>query len=61
MALGDASNCGVAGHLRDQIHVERVESRLQAHAGAGHRGLASGVTGADYDNVELFGELRHLL
>ena len=47
---------GVARHLRDQVDVERVERGLQAHARGRHRGLASGMAGADYDNVELFGE-----
>ena len=49
---------GIARHLRDQVDVQRVERGLQAHARGGHRGLASGMTGADHDYVELFGELH---
>ena len=56
MAFGNSAYGGVAGHLRDQIYVQRVEGSLQAHAGRGHGGLASGMTGANHDNVELFGE-----
>ena len=49
---------GIARHLGDQVDVERVERGLQAHARGGHGGLASGMTGADDDYVELFGELH---
>jgi hypothetical protein len=59
MTLRDSADSRIAGHLRDEIDVERVESGLQAHACACHRSFASGVSGADYDDVELFGELRH--
>ena len=58
MAFGDAADGGIAGHLRDQVDIERVEGGLQAHAGGGHGGFASGVAGADDHHVELFGE-RH--
>ncbi len=58
VSLGDAAHSGIARHLRDQIDVERVEGGLQAHAGRSHRGFASGMAGADYDDVELFGELH---
>ena len=58
MSLGDAAHGGVARHLRDQVHVERVEGGLQSHARGSHGGLASGMAGADDYNVELFGELH---
>ena len=58
VSLRDPAHCRVARHLRDQIDVERVESSLQAHAGGGHRGFASGMTGSDYDHIELFGKLH---
>ena len=35
-----------------------IERGLQAHARGGHGGLASGMSGADDDYVELFGELH---
>ncbi len=56
MALGDAANGGVAGHLRDEVEVEREESGAQAHARGGHGGFAASVSGAYDDYVVLFGE-----
>src|ERR1700674_4527518 len=56
MAFGNASDGGVAGHLRDEVDVQGVEGGLEAHAGAGDGGLASGVSGADDYYVEIFGE-----
>jgi hypothetical protein len=61
MAFGDAADGGVAGHLRDEIDVQSEEGGLQAHAGGGHGGFASGVSGADYYYVEMFVELLHVL
>ena len=58
MSLGDAADRRVAGHLRNQVDVERVERGLQAHARRGHRGLASRMAGADDHYIELFGELH---
>jgi hypothetical protein len=55
MAFGDAADGRVAGHLRDEVEVEREQRGAQAHAGCGHRGLAAGVPGADDDDVVLFG------
>ena len=57
MSFGDAADGGIAGHLRDQIDIERVERGLQAHARGGHGGFASGVAGADHDYVEMFVKL----
>ena len=56
VAFGDPSDGGVTGHLRDQVDVECEERGLQAHAGGGHRGLASGVASADYYYIEMFVE-----
>jgi len=58
MSFGNASDGGIAGHLRDQVDVERVERGLQAHARGSHGGLAPGMTGADDNYVELFGKLH---
>ncbi len=58
VSLGDSADGGIARHLGDQVDVQRVESGLQAHAGGGHGGFASGMSGADYDYVELFGEVH---
>ena len=51
VSLGDAADGGIAGHLRDEIDVQGEERGAQAHAGGGHRGLASGMAGADHDYV----------
>ncbi len=59
VSLGNAADCRIAGHLRDEVDVERVEGGLQPHAGGGHGGFAAGVSGANDDDIELFGELRH--
>ena len=58
VTFGDAAYRGITRHLRDQVDIEGVQRGLQAHAGAGHSGLTSGVPGPDYNNVELFGELH---
>ena len=47
MALGDAADGGIAGHLRDEVEVEREEGGAQAHARGGDGGFAAGVSGAD--------------
>ena len=59
VSLGNAADGRIAGHLRDEIDVQGVERGLQAHAGRGHGGFASGVSGADHDYIELFGEVGH--
>ena len=58
MTFGDAADRRVARHLRDQVDVECEQRRLQPHARRGHRGLASGVAGADNNDIELFRELH---
>jgi len=54
MALGDAADSGVAGHLRDEVEVHGDHGSFEAHARAGAGGLATGVTGADDDDVVIF-------
>jgi len=60
MALGDAANGGVARHLGDQVDIQREERRLQAQASGCHGGFASGMTGSDHDNVEMFVKFLHV-
>ena len=55
MALGDAADGGVAGHLRDEVEIQREERRAQAHARRGDGRFAAGVSRADYDYFVLFG------
>jgi hypothetical protein len=56
MSLGNSPDGGVAGHLCDQVDVQRIKRSIQTHAGCGHGGFATGVTGAHHDYVEMFGE-----
>jgi hypothetical protein len=60
VALGNAADSWVARHLSNQVDIKSVEGGLQAHARGGHRGLASGMAGADHDDIELFSELHVL-
>ena len=60
VALGDAADGGVAGHLRDEVEVQGEEGGAQAHARGGGRGFAAGVAGADDEDVELFGKARYV-
>ena len=59
VSLGNAADRRIAGHLGNEVDVEGVEGGLQAHAGGGHGGFAAGVSGADDDYIELFGEGKH--
>ena len=51
VALGDASDGGVAGHLRDQVEIHGDHGGPQTHARASAGGFAPGVTGADDHDV----------
>src|SRR5690349_4835469 len=54
VAFGDAADGGVAGHLRDEVEVHGDHGGFEAHARRGAGGLATGVTGADDDDVVSF-------
>jgi transcriptional antiterminator Rof (Rho-off) len=58
VSLGDAADRRIAGHLRNQVDVERVERGLQSHARRGHCRFAPGMACADHDYVELFSKLH---
>ena len=58
VSFSDSAYGGIAGHLGDQIDIQRKKCRLQAHARCGHRGLTSCVTRADHYYIELFGEFH---
>ena len=49
--LGDASDGGVARHLRDQVEVHGDHGGAETHARASAGGFAPGVTGADDHDV----------
>src|SRR5580765_3692805 len=59
VALGNAADGRVAGHLRDEVEVHGDERSLQTHAGTGARGFAAGVAAADHYNVILLGHCYH--
>ena len=52
MTLGDAPNGGIARHLRDQIDIQGEKGGPQSHASRSHGCLATGMPGADHDDVE---------
>ena len=58
VSFGNAADRGIAGHLRDQIHVEREQRGAKPQARRRYRGLAAGVAGADNDYVVLLGVLQ---
>ena len=58
VSLGNAADGRIAGHLRDQIDVEREQRGAQPHARGSHGGFAAGMAGADNDYVVLFGVLQ---
>jgi hypothetical protein len=51
MALGDAANCWITGHLCDQVKIHRHQGGFQAQACASAGGFASGMTCTDYYDV----------
>ena len=51
------SKARVAGHLRDQVEVDRVKSGIQAHARR-HRGVAARVPRAHH-HIVFFREARN--
>ena len=60
VSLGDPANRRVAAHLRNQIQVQRKQSRPQPHARRRHRRLAPRVPGPHHHHIELFRK-RHSL
>ena len=51
MALADAADRGIAGHLADMIEVEREHQRARAHPSGSERGFDTGMAGANHDDV----------
>jgi hypothetical protein len=51
MALGDAANCRIAGHLGDQVQVHRRDGGLQAQTGTCSGCFATGVPGTHDNDV----------
>ena len=61
VALGDSADRGIAGHLRDQVKIQREQCRAQAHARTRHGRFAACVAGADDDQIVLFGKSHRLI
>ena len=60
MALGDAADGGVAGHLRDVVVVDGEQECFRAEAGGGQCGLATRMAASDDDHVECLFCVGHL-
>ena len=58
VALADAADGGIAGHLAERFDVVREQQGAGTHAGAGKRRLGAGVAAANDDDVERFRELH---
>ncbi len=61
VSLGDASDGGIAGHLRDEVGVDGEQGGTQSHARGGHGGFTAGMSGSNYGDVVMFGESWHAL
>src|SRR5262245_10242761 len=57
MPLADAPDRGVAGHLAEGFDAVREEQGLATEPGSGQRGLGTGMTSADNDDIKIPG--RH--
>ena len=51
MALGQATDGRVAGHLADGIEIDGEQERLATHACGGERGLHAGVACSHHDHI----------
>jgi hypothetical protein len=56
VSLRHSTDRRVAGHLRDEIKVQREERGAEAHAGGGGSGFAAGVASTNDEDVEMFRE-----
>src|ERR1051326_160370 len=52
MTLADTANCGIAGHLSDEIEIESEQCRVRADSGGGSCGFTSSVATANHDHIE---------
>ena len=53
VALADAADRRIAGHLTQRFHVLGEQQRAPPHAGAGQRGFGAGVAAADDDDFKI--------
>jgi hypothetical protein len=52
VSFRDSTNSGIAGHLTDEIQVQRNQSGFGAETCSGRRRLTAGMAGADHDYIE---------
>ncbi len=60
VALADAPDRGVAGHLAERLDAVRQQQRLAAHPCGGERCLGAGVATADDDDLEAIREFHEI-
>ncbi len=56
MSFADSADRGIAGHLSDQIQVERQERSVRAQTRSGGRSFTAGMSGANHDHIKNFVE-----
>jgi hypothetical protein len=58
MAFGNSTNSWVAGHLPDQVKIDRNKSGLRAKPCGGRSRFAASVACPDYDHIKTF--VKHI-
>ncbi len=58
VALGQASDGRIAGHLGNCLEVDGDQAGFEAHGADRGGGLAAGMAGPDHDDIEAAGEFR---
>lgn len=56
MALGQATDRGIAAHLPNGVEIHGEKKRLTPHSGGGERGLDPGMTSPNDDDVVILGK-----
>src|SRR5690606_36150998 len=51
LTFGDSSDCRIAGHLGDRIHIHGDEHHGGSHIGCSYCSFTSGMSGSDHDDV----------
>ena len=60
MALADATNRWIAGHLSERFDGVCQQQRFGARASAGKRGFGAGVSAADNDHIKVAWKIHGL-
>jgi hypothetical protein len=59
VALADAPDRGIAGHLTQGFDAVGQQQGTASHARTGQRRLGTGMAATDYDYIKFFRILRH--